>query len=104
MHVPGHTAGETKMLPKESILSPEDARLRALDLLATSSMIRVEYLEIADASDLRSVKGWEDASSVIALAAILVGQTRLIDNVRSEERRVGKECVSTCRSGWSPYH
>src|SRR3546814_14547387 len=23
---------------------------------------------------------------------------------RSEERRVGKECVSTCRSGWSPSH
>src|SRR3546814_21002875 len=31
-----------------------------------------------------------------------------LDNVRpqmrSEERRVGKECVSTCRSRWSPYH
>src|SRR3546814_14523926 len=23
---------------------------------------------------------------------------------RSEERRLGKECVSTCRSRWSPYH
>src|SRR3546814_20358181 len=27
---------------------------------------------------------------------------RILD--RSEERRVGKECVSTCRSRWSPYH
>src|SRR3546814_21094896 len=26
------------------------------------------------------------------------------DNPRSEERRVGKECVSTCRYRWSPYH
>src|SRR3546814_15242197 len=26
------------------------------------------------------------------------------DPRRSEERRVGKECVSTCRSRWSPYH
>src|SRR3546814_12212799 len=26
------------------------------------------------------------------------------DFERSEERRVGKECVSTCRSRWSPYH
>src|SRR3546814_17793717 len=26
------------------------------------------------------------------------------DLTRSEERRVGKECVSTCRSRWSPYH
>src|SRR3546814_1583645 len=25
-------------------------------------------------------------------------------SMRSEERRVGKECVSTCRSRWSPYH
>src|SRR3546814_14781870 len=35
------------------------------------------------------------------------GQTRswnVSNNHRSEERRVGKECVSTCRSRWSPYH
>src|SRR3546814_12059362 len=25
-------------------------------------------------------------------------------SIRSEERRVGTECVSTCRSRWSPYH
>src|SRR3546814_16774573 len=25
-------------------------------------------------------------------------------DVRSDERRVGKECVSTCRSRWAPYH
>src|SRR3546814_13959658 len=29
---------------------------------------------------------------------------QLIARNRSEERRVGKECVSTCRSRWSPYH
>src|SRR3546814_8791086 len=28
----------------------------------------------------------------------------LFDVRRSEERRVGKECVRTCRSRWSPYH
>src|SRR3546814_4361368 len=27
-----------------------------------------------------------------------------VGSMRSEERRVGKECVSTCRSRWSPYH
>src|SRR3546814_6649266 len=27
-----------------------------------------------------------------------------LSSVRSEERRVGKECVSTCRYRWSPYH
>src|SRR3546814_5471312 len=30
--------------------------------------------------------------------------TKLGKKERSEERRVGKECVSTCRSRWSPYH
>src|SRR3546814_16319005 len=30
--------------------------------------------------------------------------TRMLRATRSEERRVGKECVSTCRSRWSPYH
>src|SRR3546814_14843986 len=32
-----------------------------------------------------------------------LGITR-IQPSRSEERRVGKECVSPCRSRWSPYH
>src|SRR3546814_1608298 len=32
------------------------------------------------------------------------GQTYYEAQLRSEERRVGKECVSTCRSRWSPYH
>src|SRR3546814_11631014 len=34
--------------------------------------------------------------------ASIPGELRLLP-VRSEERRVGKECVSTCRSRWSPY-
>src|SRR3546814_18942206 len=33
-----------------------------------------------------------------------VGRRRVRRLMRSEERRVGKECVSTCRSRWSPYH
>src|SRR3546814_15290127 len=34
----------------------------------------------------------------------LIGAGALVTEGRSEERRVGKECVSTCRSRWSPYH
>src|SRR3546814_8665231 len=33
---------------------------------------------------------------------VLLGAADMIS--RSEGRRVGKECVSTCRSRWSPYH
>src|SRR3546814_5304990 len=32
------------------------------------------------------------------------GSWTWIGRNRSEERRVGKECVSKCRSRWSPYH
>src|SRR3546814_15644395 len=39
---------------------------------------------------------------LILLPLMLFHQIQLI--VRSEERRVGKECVSTCRSRWSTYH
>src|SRR3546814_16001674 len=39
---------------------------------------------------------------------VAINQNRMpcgvIDGDRSEERRVGKECVSTCRSRWSPEH
>src|SRR3546814_13779897 len=39
------------------------------------------------------------------LAAWLGGRGAVpLYNLRSAERRVGKECVSTCRSPWSPYH
>src|SRR3546814_11365662 len=44
-----------------------------------------------------SIPGNED----VRLSLRLIAYT---EDQRSEERRVGKECVSTCRSRWSPYH
>src|SRR3546814_3489255 len=35
---------------------------------------------------------------------ILAEANKFAKSLRSEERRVGKECVSTCISRWSPYH
>src|SRR3546814_5466385 len=48
------------------------------------------------------LKGHEELSAYI----LREGIDREFDLAfsRSEERRVGKECVSTCRSRWSPYH
>src|SRR3546814_20241795 len=37
----------------------------------------------------------------VLLARLLQGATPVL---RSEERRVGQECVSTCSSRWTPYH
>src|SRR3546814_4043440 len=38
------------------------------------------------------------------MGAVVGYQKLALFLTRSEERRVGKECVSTCRSRWSPYH
>src|SRR3546814_12471993 len=56
---------------------------------------------------MREVLG--EAKAIVPSATKLAGVGARIDiplhhiNARSEERRVGKECVSTCRSRWSPY-
>src|SRR3546814_16786743 len=42
------------------------------------------------------------AGAVMSMTAFSAAM--LLNANRSEERRVGKECVSTCRSWWSPYH
>src|SRR3546814_14156498 len=44
---------------------------------------------------------------VVGLTTLFSGMVLALQSYtgfRSEERRVGKECVSTCRSRWSPYH
>src|SRR3546814_10429694 len=50
-----------------------------------------------------SVRATSDAVEQLGCRRIVVG-VRNVAICRSEERRVGKECVSTCRSRWSPYH
>src|SRR3546814_15900983 len=40
----------------------------------------------------------------LAVVSPLAQEAALPRRNRSEERRVGKECVSTCRYRWSPYH
>src|SRR3546814_9445297 len=42
------------------------------------------------------------AVSVLVIPFVITGLVAL--GRRSEERRVGNACVSTCRSRWSPYH
>src|SRR3546814_19317673 len=61
-------------------------------------------LQAALAADGRLVRVQNAGVSGDTTAA---GRQRLafvLAHARSEERRVGKECVSTCRSRWSPYH
>src|SRR3546814_692456 len=48
--------------------------------------------------------GFDPAHKGFYQGGDLRGLISRLDYIRSEERRVGKECVSTCRSRWSPYH
>src|SRR3546814_16818778 len=52
-------------------------------------------------SDIPTFRELWDGAAVFTPAG---DSDALADRLRSEERRVGKECVSTCRSRWWPYH
>src|SRR3546814_6675221 len=60
---------------------------------------RVDYTEWGGAP-LLGING----ASIICHGASPVKAIKNAVRVRSEERRVGKECVRTCRSRWSPYN
>src|SRR3546814_1300068 len=57
------------------------------------------YLVVTEEDEIAGVsfQAFHRTATLLHLPAIGTGG-------RSEERRVGKECVSTCRSRWSPYH
>src|SRR3546814_16749780 len=63
-----------------------------------------------DRSTARRIANAAEARAPNPVTLILAGDTTSwtptawIARLRSEERRVGKECVSTCRSRWAPYH
>src|SRR3546814_17534646 len=59
-----------------------------------------EAIEAVSDAIRRSRAGLHDRKKPIG-SFIFLGTTGV---GRSEERRVGKECVSTCRSRWSPYN
>src|SRR3546814_13256523 len=75
-----------------SYLTEDDvARLLALPRPDTAAMVDL------DDSTRKAIE-----NRVSALTALIEGEP--VKRVRSEERRVGEEWVSTCRSRWTPYH
>src|SRR3546814_11639417 len=59
---------------------------------------------LQDKTDKRQINPDAKLGAVIGNAQISMFKMTAAVSKRSEERRVGKECVSTCRSRWSPYH
>ena len=98
--------GMNKLTPAERAqilhLLCEGMSIRAITRLTGASKNTVAKL-LVDAgkacaayhdANVRNVKGGARLASV----------NEQLGDGRSEERRVGKECLSVCRSRWSPYH
>src|SRR3546814_345688 len=69
-------------------------------------MIQTETLSFDCIVDGEAVTGARldvvNPATGLVFASCSVADEALVDRARSEERRVGTECVSTCRSRWSP--
>ena len=61
------------------------------------SFIAIETTDSFLVSDIKKIVRSDDN-------ILLLSGNRSVFLIRSEERRVGKECASMCRSRWSPYH
>src|SRR3546814_14203218 len=80
---------------------------------ATIRLARVP-LRVVGVLQPKGQSGWGGDADDVIMVPLESARRRLsgtvglsadgVQQIRSEERRVGKECVSTCRSRWSPYH
>src|SRR3546814_11539176 len=80
---------------------------RTLDDLADLAGAELRYI-VSPGAEVKSLDAIAELDEE-RLESVLAGSPLGADEanemiMRSEERRVGKECVSTCRSRWSPYH
>src|SRR3546814_20340179 len=68
----------------------------------------LDYCSLANARSIpvaqKIAQRFADLERQQDLGELKIKISGCINACRSEERRVGKECVSTCRSRWSPYH
>src|SRR3546814_19598506 len=84
------------VLPLKREKFEEDCRLLAERMAILTGRDAPEFFDKA------LFKGYLNTLIEIGLVSVADDKTLIVDP-RSEERRVGQECVSTCRSGWSPY-
>src|SRR3546814_13070001 len=75
------------------------------DAPAAAELAPAEPMSVALSREQAARLGIESVALAVAPAGTAISAfARVVDpQPRSEERRGGKECVSTCRSRWSPY-
>src|SRR3546814_19511889 len=70
------------------------------DILGERSPTALAFTKRSFNADSENIRG----ISLLALNSVKLFYDTEESKERSEERREGKECVSTCRYRWSPYH
>src|SRR3546814_17696883 len=86
-----------------------DAFLAALRLVRQENdvarpKIDLTPIEAQCLAEARTAAHTEAVQGAKVICALPLEGKILLGGHRSEERRVGKECGSTCRSRWAPYH
>ena len=77
--------------------------MKRKDKLRTKLLGRLGGQSVEDQTSAQVMTSpFVDSSPV--LSSVLTAQSLEPASDRSEERRVGKECLRLCRSRWSPYH
>src|SRR3546814_13424330 len=96
---------------RQKLAELERFRAKLLDNIESLEAELAREQETADRSPVTSISLPAFIKATLDRRRKIEGSVDEVDRsiaaareARSEERRVGKECVSTCRSRWSPYH
>ena len=112
----GGTSQGTRLVSRGNPnLTPEEAKTFTAGVVLTPTFIprfsvSVDFWETRLTDAIVNLSYQSDAIQAICIASAPAYDSPICDLVvrpitdRSEERRVGKECLSVCRSRWSPYH
>src|SRR3546814_14605712 len=77
---------------------------RPIRIVVDGGTLQARIEQLVSVSSTRYRASTSDLSTWWSSTALRNLILREASRLRSEERRVGKECVSTCRSRWSRYH
>src|SRR3546814_15200307 len=101
-----HRIGLSPVKRRNRVLAapdPPSTTVRGLTIMATESVVETPAREAFDCASVASVGMKDDFYLEFGVPSLCCGAETMAE-YRSEERRVGKECVSKCRSRWAALH